>query len=127
MNANEKAAYNAMVKKGWKVYRNGWPDFLVIKESQNKLYDIEGCAIEFKSNKTGDKLSSAQVEMHAALLKLGIPVHVMRSPAPAAIQAVERRFFNHKPMHVLVEELENVKKPRESNSKQKQGGHHHKQ
>ena len=65
MNPKEAALAKAMQKRGWRVYRNGWPDFLVL---DGKSSSPKGCAVEFKAR--GDSLSDDQKEMHKGLALL---------------------------------------------------------
>lgn len=106
MNEGEQKLHNALTKKKWKVYRNGWPDFLVIKIPDDRRKRRSAMAIEFKNKKTGDKLSPAQKEMHEAFKILGIPVHVMDNSSPAAVKAAERKFLELRPVTWLQEQLE---------------------
>lgn len=106
MNEGEKKLHNALTRKKWKVYRNGWPDFLVIKIPNDPRKRRSAMAIEFKNKKTGDKLSPAQKEMHEAFKILGIPIHVMDNSSPAAVKAVERKFLELRPVTWLQEQLE---------------------
>jgi len=122
VNKNEQVAYDAMVKKGWTVLRNGWPDFLVLNHktirvprieqyggTEYHLPDvekvvIEGCGIEFKAKTTNDKLRPEQIAMHEGMKALGIPVHVLTNGSPSAIKSVERRFFYPRPLELMKQE-----------------------
>lgn len=55
---------------GFKVFKNGWPDFLVTT-ADGKL----GSLIEYKST---DSLSKSQKKLHRALAGVGLPVAVVR-------------------------------------------------
>ena len=79
-----------MVKRGWKVYRNGWPDFLVIRETRHK--QVQALAIEFKAK--GDQMRPAQVEMHGALKTVGLPVHVLKGDWKPALNKARDDFFD---------------------------------
>ena len=127
MNKHEQVAYDAMVKKGWTVLRNGWPDFLVlnqktvtvpkiVEEYGNTRYQydvekvvIEGCGIEFKAKATGDKLRPEQIAMHEGMKALGIPVHVLTNGSPSAIKSVERRFFYPRPLELMKREANSLR------------------
>ena len=115
MNVNEQQAHDAMVKKGWTVLRNGWPDFLVLKTQKVHLGGtwekrvLSACAVEFKAKSTGDKLRGNQEAMHEALRSLGIPVHIMTNGSTAAVKAVERRFFYPRPLDLLKHEAVSLK------------------
>ncbi len=106
MNEGEQKLHNALTQKKWKVLRNGWPDFLVIKTPNDPSKRRSAMAIEFKNKKTGDKLSSAQKEMHEAFKILGIPIHIMDNSTPAAVKAIERKFLELRPITWLQQELE---------------------
>jgi len=58
-------------KLGWEVYRNGWPDFLLVDPNSNNAIFLE-----VKAQK--DKLRTCQKKMHKVLKKLGIDVEVLR-------------------------------------------------
>jgi len=65
----EAEVYKHFSKRG-DVYRNGWPDFLVVGN------DGVGFALECKQGK--DRLSDEQKKMHKALSAFGIDVAVVR-------------------------------------------------
>ena len=66
MNSYEQAVFDNLTKRrGFRVLRNGWPDFLVLNKDETR-----GFALELK--KGTDKLSSEQIEMHKALARFGI-------------------------------------------------------
>jgi hypothetical protein len=88
MNPKENALAKAMQKRGWRVYRNGWPDFLVL---DGKFSSPRGCGVEFKAR--GDTLSQDQKEMHQALALLGIPTHIVREDWKNTLPDVRRGFF----------------------------------
>ena len=88
MNPKEAALAKAMQKRGWRVYRNGWPDFLVL---DGKSSSPKGCAVEFKAR--GDSLSDDQKEMHKGLGLLGIPTHIVREDWKTTLPEVRRGFF----------------------------------
>lgn len=58
---SEKKALEALIKKGYEVYRNGWPDFLAVNPRTRKAFFVE-----VKSN--GDVLSKKQIYLHNLLL-----------------------------------------------------------
>lgn len=79
MKAIENVVREEYEKAGYTVYRNGWPDFLVVK-------DGVGFGVEVKSatenGSGGEKLSDAQIDMQTALHKLGVSTtirYVVRS------------------------------------------------
>lgn len=100
MNGTEETVKRALEKRGFAVFRNGWPDFLCLKKSgrhagPNALQYRGGrfdgmCAVEVKSS--SDKLSEAQLLVHAILNIIGVPVYVLR---PESVQAhdIETRAF----------------------------------
>jgi|SRR5208282_2841194 len=65
---------------GWTVLKNGWPDFLLIREVDGKLVakavEVKGVYKHIKST-TRDPLSKAQKDMLEALSKLGIETEVV--------------------------------------------------
>ena len=73
MNDLEKQVKNFLERNEWEVIRNGWPDFLCIKESEFKAAVM---AIEVKSST--DKLSENQLLIHKILKKAGIAVYVIK-------------------------------------------------
>ena len=66
---SEKKALAALKEKGYKIYRNGWPDFLAINPETQKAFFVE-----VKSN--GDVLSKKQIHLHNLLLDF-FHLHVM--------------------------------------------------
>ncbi len=74
MNEREEIIKKYLQDQDYTVIKNGWPDFLVIK---NKDGIQEGFGLEIKSE--FDKLTEEQKEMHNWLRKLGIPVYVIKS------------------------------------------------
>jgi len=77
MNENEKELHRELVKKGYKVLRNGWPDFLVIPPNKGKIF-----AMELKYGR--DKVSPDQKKMHKALEEAGLEVRVHQVVPPVA-------------------------------------------
>jgi hypothetical protein len=72
MRKNElKIAMDAR-KKGWKVYRNGWPD-LLLYDNKTKM----ALAVEIKGY--ADKLSKQQILMRSRLNGMGIKYIVIYS------------------------------------------------
>lgn len=71
MTQSEKLIYDYLTRKGFKVFHNGWPDFLAVDEQSQKAY-----LIEVKLPK--EKLNPNQIEMHKWLTRLGIPVYTIR-------------------------------------------------
>ena len=67
MNKHEKEFKEELEAKGYKVLRNGWPDFLVQNPEGRVTY-----AVELKYG--DDKLSAPQKEMHRALRKAGLHI-----------------------------------------------------
>lgn len=69
MNRFEQQVYDKYKRLGYEVYRNGWPDFLVIKDGigfgvEVKTGGNEGCCMPTEN----------QLNLHVALGKLGLPV-----------------------------------------------------
>ena len=73
MNTSERQVNEELTKRGWRVLRNGAPDFFCIRDVDGKRQIL---AIEVKVGK--DRPSAAQLEVHDLLRKAGIPVHVIR-------------------------------------------------
>ncbi|MDP7305989.1 MAG: VRR-NUC domain-containing protein, partial [Pirellulaceae bacterium] len=94
--------YEAMQKRGWRVFRNGWPDFLVLDKNTAK-----GCAIEFKAK--GDQIRPAQTEMHAALQELGIPTHIVREDFVDGLKKARTGFFMASNLENLRKDVENTR------------------
>ena len=65
MTPHERSIYEALIKRGYRVLRNGWPDFLVTNPAQT-----HGFALELK--KGYDPVRPDQEKMHRALAKFGI-------------------------------------------------------
>jgi len=69
MQRSERLEYRRLITDGWKVYRNGWPDFLAEKDGKFRF-------IEVKTNKYG-RLAANQKRMVHALYRLTkIPTEV---------------------------------------------------
>ncbi len=64
-------------RRGFSVHRSGWPDYLIMRSGSFYF-------VEVKSK--NDKLSRAQIEMHAALSEIGIKVVVARGEFPCEIK-----------------------------------------
>jgi len=86
VNAYEREIYDSLRQRGWKVLRRGWPDFLVMDKGWSR-----GFALEVKRN--GDKLTEEQAEMHKALARFGIMVHVVHDEKPDAIRKTGKKFL----------------------------------
>jgi hypothetical protein len=69
LNPHEQAVADELRADGWKVLRNGWPDFLATRGDEVRL-------IEVKS--PGDSLRVEQKRLHRALRTLGIEVELVR-------------------------------------------------
>lgn len=72
MNPLERSIANKARKQGWRVYRDGWPDFVFYDEKTQT-----GICVEVKS--IGAELSRNQKNIHAVLEKLGVKTCVVRS------------------------------------------------
>lgn len=75
LNEQERKVATALEAHGFKVLRNGWPDFLVIGRGRDRRWTA--FALEVKT--PGDKLSEAQRSMASALKRMGLPVYVTSS------------------------------------------------
>lgn len=71
MNENERYAHDGLLRAGYRVLRNGWPDFLVVKDEEQIF------AIEWKE--FGDKVRPDQEAMHTVLERAGIATLVTGS------------------------------------------------
>lgn len=60
-------------KRGWKLYRSGWPDFLLLSEGKLLFVEVKSA---------NDRLSATQLELFEALSKLGIRVRVWWERTP---------------------------------------------
>jgi hypothetical protein len=72
MNDRERRISLSLMEKGWRVLRNGAPDFFCIRVSNGKR---ELIAVEVKG--PGDRLSAAQQEVKSFLAEAGIPTYVV--------------------------------------------------
>ena len=69
---NELKIKKQLELSGWKVPRNGWPDFLCLNEKTNRVLAVEV--------KTGnDQLRKEQKSMIEALKLCGIPTNICRN------------------------------------------------
>ena len=57
------------IKKGWKVLRNGWPDYLIYKDDQIAFVEVKD---------KGDWLKPNQIEMLSLLSKFGLKCFTWR-------------------------------------------------
>ena len=73
MNDLEKQVKKFLERNEWEVIRNGWPDFLCVRETEFKAAVM---AIEVKNSM--DKLSENQILIHKILKKAGIAVYVIK-------------------------------------------------
>ena len=76
---NEIQAIQEYEKRGYRVLKNGWPDFLAYREIDGKL---EVVAVEVKAGT--DTVKPEQRENHKILHQLGIPVDVYWVESPAS-------------------------------------------
>lgn len=70
MNQEETSFKDFMEQRGFKVYRNGWPDFLVVSDGG------ETFAVEVKGRPGG--VPPEQRAMHSALRLAGIKTYIVR-------------------------------------------------
>jgi hypothetical protein len=63
---------------GWKVLRNGWPDFLCWRDESDGRRKV--ICVEVKDETTGDSLRKPQIMNHAVLTEIGLPVYVLGKP-----------------------------------------------
>jgi hypothetical protein len=76
-NGNRRESYIRQLaeKKGYKVLRAGWPDFLLYRESDGKSVFLEVKA--YPKTNDDQHLNKAQKEMHKVLKKLGLNVQIV--------------------------------------------------
>ncbi len=88
MNQCEEQIAESLRAEGWKVLRNGWPDFLCWRDDtadgKRKLM-----CVEVKNEDTGDTLREAQIMNHALLSGIGLPVYIARTPDVSQIDAAQ--------------------------------------
>jgi hypothetical protein len=70
LTAHERKMAETMANQGYRVLRNGWPDFLAIRGS---------VAVGIEVKRPRERLHERQSKMHLALEQAGIPVIVARS------------------------------------------------
>jgi hypothetical protein len=76
MNKLEKSVKETLEQQGFRVLRNGWPDFLCVRVDHRGMGLV---AVEVKSDY--GRISDEQLEIHAALRAARIPVFVVRPNA----------------------------------------------
>jgi hypothetical protein len=69
LRASEQIVFDELRAEGWRVYRNGWPDFLAERDGQLRFIEVK---------LKGEKLSAVQKRIHRALRLAGIRVEVRR-------------------------------------------------
>jgi hypothetical protein len=69
MNINESQVSSQLEKQGWHVIRNGWPDFLCVRNGVVKAVEVKGNISRRKN----------QRENHAALQMAGLTVEVIEA------------------------------------------------
>jgi hypothetical protein len=121
MNDTEKLIKQMLEQRGFRVLRNGWPDFLCIKDTLGSVKNyldwngqttaraekIKGiCAVEVKNG--NDKLSDEQKAVHQALAAVRLPVYVVR-PNDKADNLKVRRFLTYAEIKNLASHAEEAK------------------
>lgn len=71
---NEEAALEKFKIDGWSVFRNGWPDYLLLRTNSDGKLEFMGLEIKHGN----DLCSGPQLAMHAALLSAGIRIEVVK-------------------------------------------------
>ncbi len=84
MTESEERLQAALVKTGWKILRNGWPDFLCVGNAANGRQAI--AAVELKTRH--DHTRPSQLAVHDVLRKAGIPVHVVIETSPGVFDTI---------------------------------------
>lgn len=74
MRTNEESVIDQFRAEGWDAIRGGWPDYLLVRSSQDGKLEFLGVEVKCKSG----SLSDAQRRMHAVLAGAGIKVVVAR-------------------------------------------------
>ena len=131
MNASETAVKNELERRGFKVYRNGWPDFLAVKKLDGKFREHLGVmGIEVKNN--GDKLSEAQTVIHRVLRQARLPVHVVSALAVQEASLSARSLLTQGDMDYarsaaksIAEEIERLQKKLTELNEVVEGTHFH--
>jgi vacuolar-type H+-ATPase subunit I/STV1 len=102
VNDFEKRIADGLKKQGFMVFRNGWPDLLVLSADYKR-----GFALEIKRGK--DKLSEEQKTMHMALARFGILTKTVREQFLTELN--EHNYFkkNKTPKVILPETLQTLK------------------
>ena len=100
-NEREEKIRKILERKGLTVLQRGWPDFLVVDESNETSF-----ALEVKTEK--DKLSKDQEAMHSWLLKMGLPVYVTRGDEN--LNRRGRRMLSKEAYSQCVDELDTIKR-----------------
>lgn len=74
--ASERRQKEGFERDGWTVIRNGWPDFLLVKEQDGKRV-IRFVEIKGIYGATVQKITEAQQATHDALKSAGFEVEVL--------------------------------------------------
>lgn len=75
-NKHEAIVAEALESDGWEVYRNGWPDFLAVKDGQVRFVEVKPSLIS--------RLSQRQAKVAKHLRALG-PVEVVTTVEGAVV------------------------------------------
>jgi hypothetical protein len=78
MKTTEELALDEFKAEGWSAFRNGWPDYLLVRPRQDGQLEVMG--LEVKSGR--DELTGLQIAVHTALRAGGIPVVVRKVNPP---------------------------------------------
>jgi hypothetical protein len=72
----EYSVKKTLEAQGWRVLRNGWPDFFCFQFETDGT--LQFMAVEVKES--NDRVSPAQEHMHQALIAARVPVYIIRKP-----------------------------------------------
>lgn len=93
MNKSEIEAREQLIQEGWKVLRNGWPDFLCTRIVNGEM---EFMAVEVKFN--GDTLREEQLFVKEFFRLINIPYRVI-SVGKKHSKPLQTRPFRPRPLH----------------------------
>lgn len=86
--------------QGYKVLRNGWPDFLAV-------YERDGSVIAIEAKQGNDTLSDEQLKIHQQLISSGLPVFVVR---PENLKSLPTQLKQMPNLKALYQELSSLQK-----------------
>lgn len=69
LTTTEQEVFDELRADGWYVLRNGWPDFLAVRDGKVRFIEVKSA---------GNSLRAEQRRLHRELRKLGIEVEIIR-------------------------------------------------